>query len=123
MRYPSAHLAASSLTVRGSPRMYAPIVTQLVTHNRPADKDVIRLAALYGVTGNEHGVSGWSNVRLPFEPRGDLRAYREELKAALRRMRPRHGEGLIATYGAPDHAFVDVENVALYNIGSGAYTI
>lgn len=79
------------------------------------------MAALYGVTGNEHGVSGWSNVRLPFEPHGELRAYREDLRSALRRMRPRHGEGLIATYGAPDHAFVDVENVALYNIGSGAY--
>lgn len=83
---------------------------------------MIRSAAVYGVTGNEHAVSGWSTVRLPFEPRGDLRAYRDELRAALRRMSPRHGEGLIATYGAPDHAFVDVENVTLYNIGSGAYS-
>jgi hypothetical protein len=32
MGYPGAHLAASSLTVRESPRTYAPIVTQLVTH-------------------------------------------------------------------------------------------
>lgn len=37
-------------------------------------------------------------------------------------MRSRQGEGLIATYGSPDHAFVDVENAALYNIGSGAYS-
>jgi hypothetical protein len=73
------------------------------------------------VTGNDTEVQAWSSKRLPFEPEGEMLAYRGQLRAALRALRPQPGHGLIAAYLSPDSAFVDVENAALYNVGAGAY--
>lgn len=75
----------------------------------------------FDVVGEDTEVHAWSSRRLPFEPKGDMLAYREQLRAVLRALRPRPGQGLIATYMSPDTAFVDVENAALYNVGAGAY--
>lgn len=51
-----------------------------------------------------------------------MRDYRDALRAALRQMQGEDGSGLVATYAAPTTEFVDAENVALYNIGSGSYS-
>jgi hypothetical protein len=67
------------------------------------------------------GVHGRSRTRLSFEPTGEMKLYRDDLRAALRKTLPQDGCGLVATYLAPDHGVVDVENVLLYNVGSGSY--
>jgi hypothetical protein len=58
---------------------------------------------------------------LPFEPRGWLKEYRDELRVALRGMSPIDGALLHAEYASPDRSFADVENVLLYNVGAGSY--
>lgn len=67
------------------------------------------------------GVHGRSRTRLSFEPAGEMKLYRDALRAALRKVLPQDGCGLAATYFAPDQGVVDVENVLLYNVGSGSY--
>jgi hypothetical protein len=78
----------------------------------------------WAVHGDSGRVEAWSVTRLPYEPRGALLAYRAALRTALRALEPSHepGVGFVATYGSPDDAFVDVENVCLYNVGTGAYS-
>jgi len=80
------------------------------------------MGRLYAVVGDESRVEAWSTVRLPFEPKGWLREYRSELQNALRSMRATAGSLLYAEYAPPEPAFVDLENVLLYNIGSGCYS-
>ena len=58
---------------------------------------------------------------MPFEPRGWLKVYRDELRVALRSMSPIAGALLHAEYASPDREFADVENVLLYNVGAGSY--
>ncbi|MDZ5621621.1 hypothetical protein [Nocardioides bizhenqiangii] len=77
---------------------------------------------LYSVTHGDGRVQAWSSVRLPFEPKGWLRDYRSELQGALRATRATATSVLYAEYAAPDAAFADLENVLLYNVGSGCYS-
>lgn len=76
----------------------------------------------YAVFASDRGVAAWSTARLPFEPKGWLRDYRHELQAAVRAMSPTPTSYLVAEYAAPEAAFVDLENVLLYNVGSGCYS-
>lgn len=64
-------------------------------------------------------VTAWSTRRLSFEPQGWQVAFRNDLRATLRSLRPHAGHGLVATYAAPNEAVVDLENVLLYNVGQG----
>ncbi|MEU1591820.1 hypothetical protein ABZ468_02910 [Streptomyces sp. NPDC005708] len=75
----------------------------------------------YAIEATRSVVSAWSVRRLPFEPQGWQRRFRDELRLALQALEPERGHGLIAEYDAPDDAFADVENVLLYNIGAGSY--
>lgn len=59
-----------------------------------------------------------SDVRLPFEPKGELRAMRDDLRAALLRLR---GEGLWARFSGPAYGGYDLENVLFYNVGCSAF--
>lgn len=64
-----------------------------------------------------------STARLPFEPPPWAMPYREELRAALKAMKPKPGHLLSATYTAPgEPEFVDTENVVFYNVGVGAFS-
>lgn len=58
---------------------------------------------------------------MPFEPKGWLRVYRNELQSALRSMKATSTSILVAEYATPDDGFADLENVLLYNLGSGCY--
>jgi hypothetical protein len=73
------------------------------------------------VSSSPRAVSAWSRARLPFQPLGWQRQLRDELRAALRLLSATAGGGLIAEYHAPDRAFVDLENVLLYNVGMSAF--
>jgi hypothetical protein len=63
-----------------------------------------------------------SNIRLPFEPKGEALALREELRNGLEKLEPRKYNHLIASLATNEKAFFDVENVLFYNIGSGAFS-
>ncbi|KRF34800.1 hypothetical protein [Nocardioides sp. Soil805] len=75
----------------------------------------------FAVAVDHQRVDAWSLVRLPFEPRGWLRDYRGALQRALRAITPSPTGILVAEYGTPDDSFVDLENVLLYNVGTGCY--
>jgi hypothetical protein len=75
----------------------------------------------WAVGGDARSVTAWSLRRLAFEPRGEMLEFRRALRAALKALEPVTGTGLVAIYLSPNDEFVDVENVALYNIGAGAY--
>lgn len=78
----------------------------------------------YVILGPTAGtVEAWSVTRLPFEPRGWLADFREELRRALRSLTAAAGAGhtLAATYTSADTTRVDVENVLLYNVGPAVF--
>ena len=79
------------------------------------------MSEFYGLDVHRYRVHGWSMKRLPFEPLGWLEDYRGDLRQALRSMTPVPGMHLRAVYASPDREFADVENVLLYNVGSGSY--
>jgi hypothetical protein len=66
-------------------------------------------------------VSAWSETRLVFEPRGWQLDFRENLRVALRGLADGPSQGLLAQYDAPAEAFVDLENVLLYNVGMAVF--
>jgi hypothetical protein len=76
----------------------------------------------WGVRADRHRVEAWSVARLQFEPRGWQVDLRNSLRSALRQLLPACGQVLHAEYEAPDRDFADLENVLLYNVGSGAYS-
>jgi len=76
----------------------------------------------FAVDGSDTHVEAWSLVRLPFEPKGWLREYRRDLRTVLRSMREGQAGVLYAEYATPDQSFADLENVLLYNLGSGCFT-
>lgn len=76
---------------------------------------------LYDVASGDQRVEAWSSTRLPFEPKGWLRDYRNDLQTALRSMKATSTSVLYAAYATPDDGFADLENVLLYNVGSGCY--
>lgn len=75
----------------------------------------------YGVESDGAAVRAWSIQRLPYEPKGWLLDYREELRRQLRSLVPVDGARLRAKYSSPDQEFSDLENVLLYNVGAGSY--
>jgi hypothetical protein len=77
--------------------------------------------APYSVIGTDTYVEAWSTTRLQFEPKGWLLEYRSDLRRALRSMRATRTGILYAEYATPDQSFADLENVLLYNLGSGCY--
>jgi hypothetical protein len=51
-----------------------------------------------------------------------MRGFRDHLRAALTQLPAVPGRGPAARHASPDDDFADVENVALYNVGAGAYS-
>ncbi len=77
------------------------------------------MTATYEIEAGPDRVRAWSDFRLPFRPKGEALRFREELRGELLRLR--RGPALHATYAAGGRAHCDVENVLLYNVGSGAF--
>jgi hypothetical protein len=66
-------------------------------------------------------VEMWSTARLPFQPRGWQIDMRNDLRQALQELSRTSFGRLHAVYSAADNgAFVDTENVLLYNVGDAA---
>ena len=62
-------------------------------------------------------VEAWSAQRLPYEPRGWLLGFRNDLRAALRPLAAAPDQLLGAVYASEHKGFFDVENVLFYNVG------
>lgn len=78
--------------------------------------------AVFAITNGPGEVNAWSEVRLPFQPKGEMLEFRQRLGAAIRAMAPGAGGQLVATYTAADpHALIDTENVLFYNVGPGCF--
>ncbi len=78
-------------------------------------------ATAWTVDRAEHEVVGWSLQRLPFDPGGEMREYRDTLREALRALKPREGCGLVVEYSSVDPTKADLENVTLYNLGGWSH--
>lgn len=76
----------------------------------------------WGIRADHRRAEAWSTTRLQFEPKGWQIEYRDALRRALKELEPADGSVLHGNYATPDHDFVDLENVLLYNVGSGAYS-
>jgi hypothetical protein len=67
-------------------------------------------------------VEFWSDVRLPFEPRGNMKPARDALRRAIRSLVAADDRWLGAEYVSAQLDFVDVENVLFYNVGTSAFS-
>lgn len=76
----------------------------------------------FSIESFEREVRASSTFRLAFEPKGEQLQYRSQMRDALRTLRPSPYGVLEAEYATPDAAFADLENVLLYNLGSGCYS-
>jgi hypothetical protein len=78
---------------------------------------------VFEVTTAPGEVNAWSQVRLPFEPKGEMLQFRQQLVAAITAMPPTGDGQLVATYTAADpNALIDTENVLFYNVGLGCFS-
>ncbi|MGG1396898.1 hypothetical protein ABE288_03475 [Bacillus salipaludis] len=65
----------------------------------------------------------WSNKRLQFEPKGWMKQMKEDLRTNLKGITPIENGVLYCKFCTKeDHAVFDVENVLLYNVGSGSFS-
>jgi hypothetical protein len=64
----------------------------------------------------------WSTKRLQFEPKYWMKDMREELKNNLKNIIPVKNGVLHCEFCTQEGGFFDVENVLLYNVGSGAFS-
>lgn len=62
-------------------------------------------------------VTAWSTARIPFEPKGWLLEFRNQLRSAIARLSSVDGKILYAAYRSPIGGYVDVENLLIYNVG------
>jgi hypothetical protein len=63
-----------------------------------------------------------SDIRLPFEPKGEALALREEIRRNVRSFRPCEYNHLSASLISNEKSFFDAENVLFYNVGSAAFS-
>lgn len=67
-------------------------------------------------------IDAWSKFRLPFEPKGVKKQFRDELAASIRQLSPPvPGTVLHATYSSAARERADLENVLLYNVGCAPF--
>lgn len=71
---------------------------------------------------NNKSLELWSKIRLPFEPKGWLLDMRNSLRSRLRTMHNSENLMLHAQYVSDEEGYFDVENVLIYNVGSGSFT-
>ncbi len=63
----------------------------------------------------------WMHRRLPFEPSGHLLTLRRKLRDAVSTMAAGPDQLLESQYISTDEGFFDVDNVLLYNVGTGSF--
>lgn len=71
--------------------------------------------------GESNVVELWSSKRLPFEPKGWLYDMRDSLIAAIKKMEINEDAFMRATYTSEVQELCDLENILLYNVGTGNF--
>lgn len=76
----------------------------------------------YILQKDDSSVDLWVNARLTFDTTSSLPIAKNVLRQALTEMKPLPDRMLTATLTTLDEQFFDVENVLIYNVGSGAFS-
>ena len=63
----------------------------------------------------------WSDIRLPFEPKGEQLIHRNAIRDAIRQSFVPGSGNMHAVFSSEDRARVDIENVLLYNVGAAPF--
>lgn len=63
----------------------------------------------------------WLQQRLPLEPKGPILEARSKLREILKERYPNNNQIFEARYISMDKSFFDVENVLIYNVGTGNF--
>lgn len=71
----------------------------------------------YYIETSTSSVTAWSTARIPFEPKGWLLEFRNQLRSAIAGLPSVDGRILYAAYRSPIGGYVDVENLLIYNVG------
>jgi len=75
----------------------------------------------FQIIENNKNVTGYSNFRLPFEPKNISLSYREQLKKNIRTLQLENNEILRARYTTNVVDFFDIENILFYNVGASSF--
>lgn len=75
----------------------------------------------YHLRPTHNRVEAWSIKRLPFEPTGWLKDFRQNLRRAVGQLRVERHELLHAIYASPVRELCDTENILLYNVGPSSF--
>jgi hypothetical protein len=75
----------------------------------------------FQIIENNKTVTGYSNFRLPFEPKNISLSYREQLKRNIRTLQLDNNEILRARYTTNVVGFFDIENILFYNVGASSF--
>lgn len=67
-------------------------------------------------------IEAWSTFRLPFQPKGEALELRTEIRTGISRLKRVPDRILDCTYRSADKAFVDTENVLIYNVGEACFS-
>ena len=76
---------------------------------------------LLGPEEDRNTVEVWSQSRLPFEPKGRLLEMHQSLRATLAKLKPGKEAILQVVYTSEQLDPCDVENILLYNVGTGSF--
>ena len=75
----------------------------------------------YYINADKSQVEAWSTIRLPFEPKGWMLDMRNSLKHAVKKLESDESTGLYAEYTSNERDLCDVENILIYNVGTGTF--
>jgi hypothetical protein len=75
----------------------------------------------FHIVKNTKSVKAISNYRIPFEPKGIEKEFKNSLRNELSKLKLSNNEMLFATFKNSNNNFFDVENILFYNIGASAF--
>jgi hypothetical protein len=85
--------------------------------SRDVSRAEVKHRAEFEGPGKIRGVYAWLDTWLPFDKLdADQKRIQTELRSRIRKLDPKPGEILHASYAGPRHPASDVENVLLYNV-------
>lgn len=70
---------------------------------------------------DKSGLEAWSTARLPFEPKGIMQDFRNEIRQGLLSIEADPRATLRATHSGSSNDHVDAENVLFYNVGTSTF--
>ena len=75
----------------------------------------------YIISHNNDIIEAWSVQNIPYEPNEWQKEMRADLRLALEKFSEKISSGMYAKYATGNNSYCDVENILLYNIGTGVF--